>query len=159
MWLLSLLSRPENGSWGVRNMHNDWKVVTVEIQLIWSLLLIILFLIFIRIFLWVLVEEAIRSPGWERSWVFSPLDYFVGWKQTGSLSSQTWSRPAPAPTPTPRNLGQCSRQSRDAGPSHPPSASGPDGPLLAPAARHRPLSSLLKLWVIWYPTIDKWHEL
>ncbi|KAF0873430.1 CC174 protein, partial [Crocuta crocuta] len=75
-----------------------------------------------------------------------PSDYFVDQKRTGSLSSQTWSRPAPAPTPTPSDPVQWSGRSHDAGPSHPPSAPGPGGPPQAPTVTFKTLDDMISYY-------------
>ncbi|XP_039081539.1 coiled-coil domain-containing protein 174-like, partial [Hyaena hyaena] len=75
-----------------------------------------------------------------------PSDYFVGQKRTGSLGSQTWSRPAPAPTPTPSDPVQWSGRSCDAGPSHPPSAPGPGSPPQAPTVAFKTLDDMISYY-------------
>ncbi|KAB1264376.1 Coiled-coil domain-containing protein 174 [Camelus dromedarius] len=71
-----------------------------------------------------------------------PSDYFVGQKRTGSLSSQTWSRPAPAQS----GPGQPSSQSHDPGSSHPPSAPAPGGPPPASTVTFETLDDMISYY-------------
>lgn len=71
-----------------------------------------------------------------------PSDYFVGQKRTGSLSSQTWSRPASAQS----GPGQPSSQSHDPGSSHPPSAPAPGGPPPASTVTFETLDDMISYY-------------
>uniref|UniRef100_A0A8C3X8Q0 Coiled-coil domain containing 174 n=1 Tax=Catagonus wagneri TaxID=51154 RepID=A0A8C3X8Q0_9CETA len=71
-----------------------------------------------------------------------PSDYFVGQKRTGSLSSQTWNRPAPAQSDPGLHPGQ----SQDPASSHSSSTPSPGGPPQAPMVTFETLDDMISYY-------------
>uniref|UniRef100_A0A8D1Y4W9 CCDC174 alpha/beta GRSR domain-containing protein n=1 Tax=Sus scrofa TaxID=9823 RepID=A0A8D1Y4W9_PIG len=89
---------------------------------------------------WSKRQSDLRS---ERDPEFAPpSDYFVGQKRTGSLSSQTWNRPAPAQSDPVLHSGQ----SQDPASSHSSSTPSPSGPPQAPMVTFETLDDMISYY-------------